>query len=974
MVRIIGGTIMCKVSVVVPVYNAEKYIRQCMDSLVNQTLQDIEIIVVNDGSTDGSLTILKEYEKTYPGMITVYSYDNQGVSHARNYGIHLAKGEYVAFVDSDDYCGLDMYEKLYNKAVKDQNDLVVCGRYDFIDGVDEVAQMDKKFMLPINQNFKLHDCPYELAKIRPFPWDKLFKRELISHFEFPEDIRFEDMLLTYEILTQAKSIGTVREQLYYYRRNASGSFLNSFSEATFDMLKVFDRLVRYYQAYDIFDYYQEELACIFIRSIYKRYETIVSNCDVSQLELKIKMVRLTSEFMDTYFPEWRTNRYEKYSMDKELVKFGPEFKDTEAFIAGLQQSVNENKRLLIIWKNKRKANEAKEKKGTQVKKEEASGLSKLIHPPVWQRYAKYVEKYPVDESVILVESKHGDDLAGNMFAILRTLESAEYEKYQVYLSVKPKVIDKINKRLDQYGMKQVKLVEYKEEAYARVLAVAKYLVTDTSFPTFFVKREGQIYLNTWHGTPFKGMGRMVKDCEFNLSNVQRNFVMADYLLYQQEYSKDVFFDDFMLEPLFHGKAVIGGYPRNKAFFNGEMRKEIRSRYEITNKEVLVYMPTWRGLLHKKKIKSQVRNIGSYLEELDDCLTSNQILYVKLHPYVKADLELEDFSHIKEMPEEYDTYDFLTAADTLITDYSSIMFDYAVSRKKIILFAYDEEKYVNERNVYLDVHELGFPVATDIDELAEAINTPKIAYDQFVNTYCCYDSVMAARNVVELMLHGVEEPFKVQDYTNRAAGGKVLIYVDQLGDNEKSNEVIREMDCLAKEGKHPYLSFKMSKMKNTSGKLSQLSKESGYISLDDEAKYSNKENMILKLNLAYGRNGSGIRTKLNAIGEKEFLKDFYHNEFETVIMYEGLDRMVFHMLFSQKGKHVFCFRNFQMEKYDQSVTYHGMVDYIFDYLDKLDVMYLPMEMEQLDVVKDYMCDKMKFISQDDMASILTKEVL
>ncbi|MDD4509937.1 MAG: glycosyltransferase, partial [Oscillospiraceae bacterium] len=119
---------MRKISVIVPVYNVERYLRTCMDSLVNQTLEDIEIIVVNDGSPDNSLSILEEYEKKYAEKVSVYSIENHGVSYARNYGADRAEGEYLLFVDSDDFVEPQMCEMLYEKAVNDGNDLVLCSR------------------------------------------------------------------------------------------------------------------------------------------------------------------------------------------------------------------------------------------------------------------------------------------------------------------------------------------------------------------------------------------------------------------------------------------------------------------------------------------------------------------------------------------------------------------------------------------------------------------------------------------------------------------------------------------------------------------------------------------------------------------------------------------------------------------------------------------------------------------------------
>ena len=117
---------MPKVSVIVPVYNVEKYLSKCLDSLVNQTLKDIEIIVVNDGTKDNSQSIIDKYTKKYSKKIKSYIKENGGLSSARNYGLKYAKGEYISFIDSDDYVDLQMFEKMYNEAINHKFDIVVC--------------------------------------------------------------------------------------------------------------------------------------------------------------------------------------------------------------------------------------------------------------------------------------------------------------------------------------------------------------------------------------------------------------------------------------------------------------------------------------------------------------------------------------------------------------------------------------------------------------------------------------------------------------------------------------------------------------------------------------------------------------------------------------------------------------------------------------------------------------------------------
>ena len=121
---------MARISVIIPVYNSEKYLKKCLDSLLDQTFQDFEIIAVNDGSTDSSRTILDQYAAQYPDTVHVYEKGNEGQGAARNFGMERAAGEYVLFLDSDDYVEKNMLEALYAAAVRDESDLVVCDYYE----------------------------------------------------------------------------------------------------------------------------------------------------------------------------------------------------------------------------------------------------------------------------------------------------------------------------------------------------------------------------------------------------------------------------------------------------------------------------------------------------------------------------------------------------------------------------------------------------------------------------------------------------------------------------------------------------------------------------------------------------------------------------------------------------------------------------------------------------------------------------
>lgn len=211
---------MPKVSIIVPVYNVEKYLRKCLDSLINQTLNDIEIICINDGSTDKSLKILKEY-KNKDSRIILLNQENSGQSVARNRGIEIAKGEYLGFVDPDDWIDLDYYEKLYNAASTNDTDIAV-------GGIIRVTGIKKKKFLnfekeTITDNTKLK---FELCDVpeKSYIWNKIYKTQKLKeiNLKFEEGRIFEDCIFTPQALFFLGKMVTVPNTYYYYlRRNNS---------------------------------------------------------------------------------------------------------------------------------------------------------------------------------------------------------------------------------------------------------------------------------------------------------------------------------------------------------------------------------------------------------------------------------------------------------------------------------------------------------------------------------------------------------------------------------------------------------------------------------------------------------------------------------------------------------------------------------------------------------------------------------
>lgn len=205
---------MKSLSIVVLVYNLEKYLPRCLDSLVNQTLEDIEILCVDDGSTDSAPRIIDEYEKKYPNKVKAFHKENGGEFTTRNYGLERATGEYVTFVDTDDYVEPNWAEKLYNVAKENDADLAVCG-FERIDL--DTGKVVSKNMTNFGYSVKTLNSKEDFQLfINPAPWNKIYKLEKIKELRFLPFRGFNDMLFLLTSYTKINKIAFVPDVLYHY--------------------------------------------------------------------------------------------------------------------------------------------------------------------------------------------------------------------------------------------------------------------------------------------------------------------------------------------------------------------------------------------------------------------------------------------------------------------------------------------------------------------------------------------------------------------------------------------------------------------------------------------------------------------------------------------------------------------------------------------------------------------------------------
>lgn len=351
---------------------------------------------------------------------------------------------------------------------------------------------------------------------------------------------------------------------------------------------------------------------------------------------------------------------------------------------------------------------------------------------------------------VLIESTHGDDFNGHLFYVTQVL-AEQRPDLKLSVAVRADLVSQVRTQLDQLGLTQVKLVAYLGRAYCRLLASAHYLINDTSFFGFFTKQPFQRYINIWHGTPLKYLGKDDGDIA-HMGNVQRNFYQVDQLLVSNQYTADALIGSYNLAGLMQGSVVIGPSPRNSVLRSAASRDATRSRFGLTGLQVFAYLPTWRGVVGT--VAAGRQSLAAHLTAMDQALRDDQVLFVKLHPFDAAQggVSFADYQHLRAFPTDCETYQFLGATDALITDYSSIMYDYMNTGRPIALFVYDKAAYLRERGCYEDIATYPFLQCETVADLTTWLAEPAPAayLGQFADRFISHDRVTGAQQVVQAL--------------------------------------------------------------------------------------------------------------------------------------------------------------------------------------------------------------------------------
>lgn len=311
---------MPKVSVIIPVYNTEKHLEKCIDSLLAQTLKDIEIILIDDCSTDKSLDILTTYREKYPHKIKVISNkENKGPAGARNLGLDIASGEYIGFVDSDDYVTNDFYEKLLtacettDSQIARTNIKLVCGNIE-LTGLGRKCFCDNNIIINPKEHHRY------LVTENPGCTNKLFKKSLIGNNRFPEHLKWEDYPFSIPLIVSANQIATVPGKKYYYQIHLNSTTCKDARLLNKNMLDIFtcsDIVGNKCITDDTNDDVKYQINYIQMQNCIQRLKEI-SNAPIPLVE-KRELITLFSALIEVKYGNWQN--HELYKEQKEMSRF-----------------------------------------------------------------------------------------------------------------------------------------------------------------------------------------------------------------------------------------------------------------------------------------------------------------------------------------------------------------------------------------------------------------------------------------------------------------------------------------------------------------------------------------------------------------------------------------------------------------------------------------------------------------------------
>jgi CDP-glycerol glycerophosphotransferase (TagB/SpsB family)/glycosyltransferase involved in cell wall biosynthesis len=715
------------------------YVDATIQNLLGQTLKDVELILVDDGSTDESYQLALKYANEHANVV-VFHQENKGPGAARNAGLRLAKGEYITFVDADDLLDPAALEVMYNAAVEHDADMVTGGMVRFNSEKQwSIKQfVDHGVMEPGLKHITTHPgLLYSMG-----PCGKLYKRELIEGVFFPEHYRVgEDQPFVLHAYLNAKRIYTVDMIVYYYRfREGDNQSLTQRALANpsgvmrdmYEMVSLTDKLLEDHPALHV--YY---LNRVMVADILPRVRAALWSKDG-----EVQQIVLESLY------NWLLTRDEK---ERKKVAGHHTHLLISLFLCrkAIQAEAREAYRRLIVQTLRtmgipayavllrKVCKECAKRVPASTKKYVSKGKSAVIRRVVYP----ISKRLPLQTKKVVFATNRSSQLDGNLQVLH---DYVKQHKRDWNVVVLPK---------EQRNFWRRCLVHYH-------LATAKVVFLDDYYRQLYnlTPRKGTEVVQTWHASgAFKKFGisavgtRDSNPLDFELA-AHRAYTKV--IVSSQNVAKH-YAEAFNKR---EDQILALGVPKTDVFFHEETKEQIRRSYleqypMLQGKKLLLYAPTFRG---KPKERKRFKLMLD-LNKMKEALGREYALILKMHPAVQSSTlitdELSDF--VLDLSKCTDINDLLILADCLITDYSSIVFEYSLLKRPMVFFAYDLEDYLAERGFYVDYRDfVPGPIVRTTEEIIDAIQSDNWPYDkieQFSRYYFDHHDGRSTQRIVDMFL-------------------------------------------------------------------------------------------------------------------------------------------------------------------------------------------------------------------------------
>jgi len=494
------------------------------------------------------------------------------------------------------------------------------------------------------------------------------------------------------------------------------------------------------------------------------------------------------------------------------------------------------------------------------------------------------------KNVVLFESFGGASFTCNPYAIfLRLWKDPQFKSWTFVI-----VINEAKKIPDHFKRASNFVPVTKNSyLYTHYLATARILVNNATFPVYFTKKKGQVYINTWHGTPWKTLGN---DNPLQNGNTARNFIHADCLLSPNEHTSDILIKRYGIDGLFQGELLESGYPRIDLLIKATRgsKQKLKERLRLVDeKPIVLFAPTYRGFWKNPEVEANL-----LIKTVNAIKSPDYHLIFRGHYFTEEKIRALELD-ITIADHGIDSCELLSVVDVLISDYSSIVFDFLVAKKPILLYIPDLDEYKRERGLYFEPNQVpGQPVETLSElksEIQEAMKRPKVKTDsleQYLPIYAPHEDGSATDRVIDKIKLLLNKSVMCTNQTANSLARRILLYpgtIQCLKDVEKLEEYVSKSLCATDEIVFIFNNEELVQNRDVYKAVESIPNSKAYIEYSGSPTENEDERWLTSKHRKHGFNPSKqTDTILASVYEREYKRIFGINKFTDIISLDSND--------------------------------------------------------------------------------------